>query len=296
MTADLALSGLGLPLGPCVVVGNGPRALEVVERLAGSVEAVVAFGEVGPELARAAAEAGVALYPRTRVVRAVGRGHLRALDLGRRDGGGPFRLDCTTVVLAHRRLPSAQLLFQAGASRRWWETPGAYYPETDPGGRTSVPGLYAVGFAAVPPGGARPDPAAIAAALTTPAPATAGTAFTTPEAERPGELAGYYRELLREPRRGKWVVCPCEDVLLEEVEATVGRGFRGLEVVKRYTGAGTGLCQGRYCLPDVIVLLSLLEQRPPSEVGYITQRPPLVPTALGTLATLDTGGSGGPRP
>jgi sarcosine oxidase subunit beta len=103
----------------------------------------------------------------------------------------------------------------------------------------------------------------------------------------PHELEGYYRELLGPGRaRGKWVACPCEDVLLDEVEEASRRGYRGIEVVKRYTGLGTGLCQGRYCLPDALLLLSLFESRPPPEVGFITQRPPVVPSRLGAWAAL----------
>ncbi|HEY6238197.1 MAG TPA: (2Fe-2S)-binding protein, partial [Thermoplasmata archaeon] len=103
----------------------------------------------------------------------------------------------------------------------------------------------------------------------------------------PGELEGYYRELLHGPRsRDKWIVCPCEDVLLTEIEDASRRGFRGIEVVKRLTGVGTGLCQGRYCLPDALLLLSEFEGRPPAEVGYITQRPPVFPTPLEALSAL----------
>jgi hypothetical protein len=70
------------------------------------------------------------------------------------------------------------------------------------------------------------------------------------------------------------------------VEAAARHGYRGIEVIKRYTGLGTGLCQGRYCLPDALLVLSILEERPPSQVGYITQRPPVLPTSLGALASL----------
>ncbi|HLY77207.1 MAG TPA: (2Fe-2S)-binding protein, partial [Thermoplasmata archaeon] len=78
----------------------------------------------------------------------------------------------------------------------------------------------------------------------------------------------------------------CEDVLLREVRDAVARGYRGLEVVKRYTGIGTGLCQGRYCLPDALLVLSILEGRSPPEVGYIRQRPPVLPTPLAAFAGL----------
>ncbi|MCI4340630.1 MAG: (2Fe-2S)-binding protein [Thermoplasmata archaeon] len=74
--------------------------------------------------------------------------------------------------------------------------------------------------------------------------------------------------------------------MLHEVEHASARGFRGIEVIKRLTGVGTGLCQGRHCLPDVLLVLAMLEARPPVEVGYTTQRPPFLPTRLETLASL----------
>ncbi len=283
VTGDLVLAGLGLPFGPTVVVGGGPRARKVVERLGEEVRAVVGFDAIDPEVAGAAAELGVPLYPRTRVVRAIGRRRIRAVELARRDGTGRFRLPCASVVLAHRRLPNAQLLFQAGVPRVWRDPPGAYYPDLEPAGRTPVEGLFAAGSAASPRGGADLDPRDVATAVlgAPPRPAAPG-----PVERTRGELLAYYRELLREPRRDKWVLCPCEDVLLDEVEAAHARGYRGLEVIKRYTSAGTGLCQGRFCLPEAILVLALLEGRTPPEVGFITQRPPLVPTALGALAEL----------
>ncbi|HKS59711.1 MAG TPA: (2Fe-2S)-binding protein, partial [Thermoplasmata archaeon] len=104
----------------------------------------------------------------------------------------------------------------------------------------------------------------------------------------PSEMEGYYRELFRlVPSAEKWVVCPCEDVLLSEVRDAHERGFMGIEVVKRYTGIGTGLCQGRFCLPEGLLALSIFEGRPPSEVGYITQRPPVRPVPLHTIAGLE---------
>jgi len=283
VTADLALSDHGLPLGETVVVGGGMRARDVVARLGEDVGAVVALGEIAPELVRAAADLGVPLYPRSRVVRSVGRAHVRGVEVARRDGGGSFRLSCRTVVLAHRRLPNAQLAFQAGARRRWWDVPGAYYPEVDAAGRTTVPGVVAVGTAAVPAGRPGPPPEQAVVGILEPASAPASP---LPATGPPSELLPYYRELLREPRHGKWVVCPCEDVLLHELEAAVARGYRGLELGMRYTGVGTGLCQGRYCLPDATVLLAILEGREPPEVGFVTQRPPLVPTSLAALASL----------
>jgi sarcosine oxidase, subunit alpha len=288
VTADLAVSDLELPWGETVVFGGGERARQVVEHRAGDVVAVVAPGEIAPDLARAAAERGVPLYPRSRLVRSVGRGHVRAVELARRDGGGRFRLGCRSVVLAHRRLPNAQLVFQAGGARRWADGPGAYFPTIDPVGRSDVAGVFAVGSVARP----REEPASTAdqvaaAILGGPTPAPGPAPAPVPGRPRAGEMVPYYRELLREPRRGKWVLCPCEDVLVDELEHAVARGYAGLELGMRYTGVGTGLCQGRYCLPEAIAILAGLGGVPPPEVGVVTQRPPLVPMPLGALAALE---------
>ena len=296
VAAELALrwarAGRTSPLRGVLVIGGGPRASAVVDRLGSSVVAVTAPADIGPEVTRAASERKIPLYPRSLVVRARGHGRVRAVDLRGRSGGPRFSVTCDGVVLAHRRLPVAQLAFQAGAERAWDPSLEAYVPRTGAGGATTVAGLYVAGSAAgaVPDGSADSGMRTGAAAAASAAPAEPAVARGAPT---PGPLAGYYRELLRERRAGKWVACPCEDVLLSEVERASARGYSGIEVVKRYTGLGTGLCQGRYCLPDALLLLSILEGRSPSEVGFITQRPPAVPTPLGALADLDGTGSSG---
>lgn len=290
LTADaaLALYGSGRPplFRRAVLVGGGPRARELLDRCGPDVSAVAAPGEIGPEVVRLASDYGIPLYPRSLLLRTTGRSRVRALHLRSRGGEVAFSLACDAVVLAHRRLPNAQLLFQAGARMEWRDGAGAYYPVLDTAGATSVPGLYAVGEVAGVPDAARD------ASATRVADTIAGRATPDPEPpvegalRGPNELSGYYRELFRSPRRGRWIACVCEDVLVEEVEEAVRAGFRGIEVVKRYSNLGTGLCQGRYCLPDALLLLSILEGRPPSELGYVTQRPPVFPTPLSALAAL----------
>ncbi|HXW67036.1 MAG TPA: 2Fe-2S iron-sulfur cluster-binding protein [Thermoplasmata archaeon] len=291
LTADGALAltrpGGEPPFRRGIVLGGGARAEEVLAELGHRVDAVVAPGAIHPELVRRASELEIPLYPRTLVRSASGRGRVRRLRLQARGGGAEFSLACDAVILAHRRLPTPQLFFQAGARMEWRSGTGAYYPLTDPAGETSVPGLFAVGETT----GALAGDAAASGGIA--ADAILGrregvlSRSTGVAREGPHELEGYYRELLRGPRPGRWVACPCEDVLLEEIESAHRLGYRGIEVIKRYSGVGTGLCQGRYCLPDALLVLSLLEGRAPPEVGYITQRPPLAPTPLGAFASLD---------
>ena len=83
---------------------------------------------------------------------------------------------------------------------------------------------------------------------------------------------------------GKIVLCRCEDVTLADVEHSVSRGYVDIEEVKRYTGFGTGPCQGKECLGPVATALARLTREPPSAIAPFTSRPPIAPTPLRILA------------
>jgi sarcosine oxidase subunit beta len=101
-------------------------------------------------------------------------------------------------------------------------------------------------------------------------------------------------------RSRKIILCRCEDVTLADVHGAVATGFADLEEVKRYTGFGTGLCQGRECQravaavlaaiarPDVeaapVAELPLAAPPSPPAVEPFTSRPPLFPTELRRFA------------
>ena len=82
----------------------------------------------------------------------------------------------------------------------------------------------------------------------------------------------------------KTFVCRCEDVTLHDVQEAVSLGHRDLESVKRYTGLGTGLCQGKQCIALSARLVSDLSGERVRQP--ITPRPLLHPTKLAHLAGL----------
>ena len=84
----------------------------------------------------------------------------------------------------------------------------------------------------------------------------------------------------------KTIVCTCEDVLVDEVRRAFAAGNRDLESVKRYTGFGTGPCQGKSCLALVARELLRLGATP-GEVIPFTVRPPYRPVPFGVLAAID---------
>jgi NAD(P)H-nitrite reductase large subunit len=81
----------------------------------------------------------------------------------------------------------------------------------------------------------------------------------------------------------KALACRCEDVTLHDLEEAIDRGYSDLESLKRYTGFGTGWCQGKWC---VALCSRLLVERGGTAGLPFTPRPPVHPLALGDLAGL----------
>ncbi len=81
----------------------------------------------------------------------------------------------------------------------------------------------------------------------------------------------------------KVLVCRCEDVTLHELEDAITRGHNDIESLKRYTGFGTGWCQGKGC---VALCAKLLTERGFDASIPFTPRPPYHPLRLADLAGL----------
>ena len=80
----------------------------------------------------------------------------------------------------------------------------------------------------------------------------------------------------------KAFVCRCEDVTVRECNEAMALGHQDMESLKRYTGLGTGYCQGKSCMAAAA---ELLRQQGHSAEPF-TARPPFQPVALADLATL----------
>ena len=90
---------------------------------------------------------------------------------------------------------------------------------------------------------------------------------------------------------GKTIICRCEDVTLDDVHCSFELGYATVEEVKRYTGLGTGPCQGKECMvlaARLIVSVAHLGGAP-ATVAPFTARPPLesAPLAIFVAAAGD---------
>lgn len=110
------------------------------------------------------------------------------------------------------------------------------------------------------------------------------------EAEAAGRRAGlgdpapaYARPLPPAPASG--IVCPCEDVTVDDLRRAWDEGFRSTELLKRYTTATMGPCQGCLCHDHLQTFVT--ERLGPEDVASAptTARPPARPLSLEEAAS-----------
>ena len=82
-------------------------------------------------------------------------------------------------------------------------------------------------------------------------------------------------------------LCRCEDVTLDDLLEAIQKGYRDLESLKRYTGLGTGFCQGKSCLAAAAEVYSRELGGAETLLLPTTPRPPLHPAPLGAFAAAD---------
>ena len=88
------------------------------------------------------------------------------------------------------------------------------------------------------------------------------------------------------PVADKAIVCACEDVSVHDVENAIAQGYADIESLKRYTGLGTGPCQGKSCEVGAMRICAGRNAVPPAAQVPFRARPPLAPTTIAAYAGL----------
>ena len=163
-----------------------------------------------------------------------------------RDGGGDRRIACDAVVLSLGLAPRDGLL------------------------RMALPDEPVVGAGDVVVPGCSPDQAEMS-----------GRAAARGEADAPTDRHGAHVE-----PTDAGIVCLCEDVSAKDLEQAWGEGYRSSEILKRYTTATMGPCQGAMCGRHLASFCaSRASEGDVSRAGVrTTARPPARPATLETLA------------
>jgi NADPH-dependent 2,4-dienoyl-CoA reductase/sulfur reductase-like enzyme len=232
--------------------------------------------------------------------------------------GSEEHVEADTLCVGYGFVPSTELLRLAGCRFGYDEELGGLVVEVDGWQRTSVDGVLAAGDGT----GVRGAPVALGqgrlAALGAAADLGAITQGRAEELARPiwRRLAAkerFRRALLSlysvgagiyELATPETVVCRCEEVTLGHIEQVLDATL-DVDVVKSYTRAGMGLCQGRSCQRQISMLLARRSRSSTYEVplGSVTAssahvlseeqlvtlagttpRPPVRPVPIGVLA------------
>lgn len=300
-----------------VVTANphGPRAALDLLEAGVEVPALILTGdssewEDAATLARLQ-DAGVQILSDHRVVRARGRRQVEAVEIAPLGAGRVRSIACDLLLVSTGLAPANQLLHQAGAELAWDQATSQFVPRSLP------PGVFAAGGAA---GTHRPDEAESEGEL---AGLQAGLAagFGGEKARQASEELEsriQERRRARKPwsidptsisgrmtgaldgggarggraadgteRRSEWAhqfVCLCEDVTGRDVLQSIQEGYDSSELLKRYSTASMGPCQGKMCNATVMHLCARFTQQPVAQVGATTSRPPIRPVKLGHYA------------
>jgi NAD(P)H-nitrite reductase large subunit len=85
----------------------------------------------------------------------------------------------------------------------------------------------------------------------------------------------------------KAIICRCEDVTLADIQHTISLGYATVEEVKRYTGLGTGPCEGKECMVHAARLCAHARGGDEAAIEPFTSRPPVQPAPLSIFARGD---------
>ena len=260
-----------------LIAGNGPLNLQLAcELLTGGVPEVTvlevaarpgvaawrdlaAMARSAPDLlrdgvamARTLRRAGVNLFWNTTLDRLEGSDRVTAAVAGGR------RHEVDVVALNMGFQPEVGLARALGLAHRLVDRGAGYLAtETDGEGRSSAPGVFAVGDGAVLGGVraalARGRLAGLAAAreIGFAAPVESSTRRALARAERFQDAL--WRLFAAPPVTiaEETIVCRCEEVTAARLRAEIARGLTSLPALKKATRAGMGRCQGRFCAATV---------------------------------------------
>ncbi len=260
------------------------------------VAAVVDSRPAAPErtdAAQAVGEAGVPILTSGVIGKARGKTKLRDVSVRTLDakssGGAQKRIRCDLLCMSGDSQLADGLLYQAGAKRDysqdlsdptcWVLPPGLHTAGGVTGSRdllTSlmqgrVAGLEAAQQLGVKSPELQPD---IESARDSMTDAQARLGGSRPEADLHQTT----------PTGKKEFVCFCEDVTVKDISQAVAEGFDDIQLLKRYSTATMGPCQGKMCLKSLVGLCAQLTGQSVEATGVTTARPPLEPVPLGALA------------
>ena len=239
----------------------------------------------------------IPVYFGHRIIRAEGGQALRQITFAPLGGGREKTFLTSTLFVGHGLVPGGEVPKLLGAEHHYEALRGGWVPRCDETGRTSLPGLWAIGDGAGIRGGTLAIPSGTLAGLA--ASHEAGLISSGDFQHRSQSLLASMGSLSRfsdamanmmalRPEQvaaipSHTIICRCEDVTREDIETAIDAGAQDISQLKHFTRCGMGPCQGRMCGDVTAELLAQKTGKPRENIGYWTARPPLRPVALNQM-------------
>ena len=262
-----------------VKVGNSPAVLSAHDSAYASAFALAAAGvkiaaiidlrdEVSPELIAKAQLLGINVLSGHRIEKTTGRFRIRSIRVVPNKAAGRVqKIPCDSLLVSGGWTPSVHLFSQSGGKLVWSEKIGAAIPDKATQNVTcagACNGDFALARVFNPDEKKSKDPA--------PVPGPDATQVPLRPARR---TRGY---------KSAAFVDFQNDVLDKDIGLAVREGFHSIEHIKRYTTTGMATDQGKTSNINALFIASDALNRPMSQVGLTTFRPPFTPVTFGTLA------------
>ncbi len=199
-------------------------------------------------------------------------------------------LEVDAVCLGYGLVPSVEIARLLGCRLRYEPVGDAWVPVRDENCETTVPDVFTVGDGA----GVAGVKVAVEEGRLAGLVIASRLGSRVDEAKGARRISGVRRRLRRLKRFASAVnqiytpgsgfyeladagteICRCEEVTLEQLDASLAAEARDLAQLKAWTRVGMGPCQGKMCGAAVAQLVSRRTGRPLPEVGLFSVRPPV---------------------
>lgn len=279
--AQTFLNRYGVAVGERIVVVTShdsgyKAAFDLADANAQIVSIIECRPEINEKLRAEAEKRGIDIRTGWTVTATAGRRRVSRITVNKMSGNTVEKtgetLACDAVIMSGGWTPSVHLWSHSKGSLEWREDIAAYVPFKANENAVCV--------------GACSGEFGLGAALETGANAGGGEGGYEVDESWPwtGDSASEILPTYRDETRVKAFVDFQNDVTAKDIYLAVREGFKSIEHIKRYTTTGMATDQGKTSNLNGLQIAARALDRPVTQVGLTTFRPPYTPTTFGALA------------
>ncbi|MBL1421342.1 MAG: FAD-dependent oxidoreductase [Alphaproteobacteria bacterium] len=245
--------------------------------------------------------ARIPIYWQSTVTEIIGETHIESVNISAIDAnwsatshGQKNNIKADSLCMGHGLNPAIEATKLADATHIYSPELGGWHVKTDDFGRTDKAGLYAAGDnAGIYGAGAAPyrgKLAAIAALQFLNIGKTQNTDKLVAKMKSAAKfgLATTKLTILRkgmiENTQQTAIICRCEAVSRQQLEAEISSGAHSPNAIKSGTRCGMGPCGGRYCNDVAALINQTISGKTRQQIGLTTSRPPIRPLPISAIA------------